>query len=761
MVRKLFGSLDVSLAPDLPDKGPERGGVRLILDPDLDAVEALRRRLYRGTVGHRPEALSPVSPEALPELLTVLSDQVEVGMPIDFALSLAWLQHGHGDLAPVFLVPIGYLPEKLKVIGPYLSVERAILARGFLSLIRREKFWRREVGAYRRIPLASYDFALHDRFTPSSYPTPLFGPPLKAEVERFADLLLYQGFHYGTLSPAGAPRLVETAALRPRSSYTLEVAIRQNPIGITAIGTARPVENPPDRADPCVLAVVSCRQANAPQFQDRLLPITWPRDADSTAALFRFQTGDALPAEPLCFEIRLYARAGLQLLDLLELRFDQGRWAKRQPEIGRLAAPAALPAEDAVSFHVAAKSGGYDFEVVFIRNGEAHLDAPLGRLVSNADLETLLRRVRSFWTDLVIGKLAKRKQLSEPSYAEELGHIMELGAVAWRTLFGDRCGAQAGTPEALSEVLRRNPLPCGTPIRVTLASDADAFVFPWAMLCPPSSRQEAPNPELIWGLRYRIELAQKYREPYSWPVMGGKVRIATVLDPGFANSVDHAATLSNVAKTGVGAELIPSQGTKQEVLDGLEVQPPADIYYYFCHGFAPGRAAVLASDLLRDLRKLVPELKEEDAKRLWDALLDRLEKGSDVAAMFTGAAWITEDDLRRAAFFTKGRPIVFLNMCHSADLLPSLRSGLTRVFIDRNAAAVLGTECAVTSIFADMFAEQLLGALLRGLTIGEALLEARRHFHAERNPLGLLYTLYGHDDARVTDTDKANEAEAA
>jgi hypothetical protein len=35
------------------------------------------------------------------------------------------------------------------------------------------------------------------------------------------------------------------------------------------------------------------------------------------------------------------------------------------------------------------------------------------------------------------------------------------------------------------------------------------------------------------------------------------------------------------------------------------------------------------------------------------------------------------------------------------------------------------------------------GTRLSGVTIGMALLEARRYFHEERNPLGLLYTLYG------------------
>jgi hypothetical protein len=153
------------------------------------------------------------------------------------------------------------------------------------------------------------------------------------------------------------------------------------------------------------------------------------------------------------------------------------------------------------------------------------------------------------------------------------------------------------------------------------------------------------------------------------------VSIATVLDPGFASSVDHAATLGRVAKVGAGAELVAGPGTAKAVLDGLEAQPTSDIYYYFCHGFAPGRAAVLARDLLLELRAEVDRLTDAADQRLWQDLLDRLGEGSEVAAMFTGAARITEDDLRRADFFAEGRPIVFLNMCHSANLLPSCAAG--------------------------------------------------------------------------------------
>ena len=45
--------------------------------------------------------------------------------------------------------------------------------------------------------------------------------------------------------------------------------------------------------------------------------------------------------------------------------------------------------------------------------------------------------------------------------------------------------------------------------------------------------------------------------------------------------------------------------------------------------------------------------------------------------------------------------------------------------------------------FAHSFAKKLLTDILAGESLGEALLDARRHFMTLKNPLGLAYTLFG------------------
>jgi hypothetical protein len=48
----------------------------------------------------------------------------------------------------------------------------------------------------------------------------------------------------------------------------------------------------------------------------------------------------------------------------------------------------------------------------------------------------------------------------------------------------------------------------------------------------------------------------------------------------------------------------------------------------------------------------------------------------------------------------RNRPVVFLNMCESAQVTPSLAESFIHFFANRGAATVIGTECPMRSLFA-------------------------------------------------------------
>jgi len=87
--------------------------------------------------------------------------------------------------------------------------------------------------------------------------------------------------------------------------------------------------------------------------------------------------------------------------------------------------------------------------------------------------------------------------------------------------------------------------------------------------------------------------------------------------------------------------------------------------------------------------------------------------------------------------------MVFLNMCESAQLTPSLRESFIHFFLNRGARAVIGTECSMRPLFAHHFAKEVLTGILSGESVGDAMLEARLAFMGKNNPLGLAYTLFG------------------
>lgn len=74
---------------------------------------------------------------------------------------------------------------------------------------------------------------------------------------------------------------------------------------------------------------------------------------------------------------------------------------------------------------------------------------------------------------------------------------------------------------------------------------------------------------------------------------------------------------------------------------------------------------------------------------------------------------------------------------------------LIETFTRNQAGAVIGTEVRVHKTFGALVGRELLRLFLTGMPIGEALLTVRRKLLAERNPLGLVYTLYGATELRL------------
>lgn len=89
------------------------------------------------------------------------------------------------------------------------------------------------------------------------------------------------------------------------------------------------------------------------------------------------------------------------------------------------------------------------------------------------------------------------------------------------------------------------------------------------------------------------------------------------------------------------------------------------------------------------------------------------------------------------------RPLVLLNGCATGDYGPESYISLIDDFRSAGASGVIGTECPVPELFAELYAITLLKRVFRGEPLGQAMLTVRREMLQQNlNPLGLVYSLY-------------------
>ena len=100
---------------------------------------------------------------------------------------------------------------------------------------------------------------------------------------------------------------------------------------------------------------------------------------------------------------------------------------------------------------------------------------------------------------------------------------------------------------------------------------------------------------------------------------------------------------------------------------------------------------------------------------------------------------------------TGKRPMVFLNACGTDVPQLADRSSFTTFLLKRGFRGVLGTVCDIYDSVAAHFAVVFFEALLNGMTVGEAMYEARWHLMDKHgNPMGLFYTFHGNVDLQLS-----------
>ncbi len=326
--------------------------------------------------------------------------------------------------------------------------------------------------------------------------------------------------------------------------------------------------------------------------------------------------------------------------------------------------------------------------------------------------------------------------------------LAQVGRQLYLKLFDD------GSAETLREWMETNLADGSTLQIIDLAGD---FVFPWSLVYTeqPWADDKTIDVTKFWGWRYNLvlltaEMLDTYREVVPAVATNHPLRVSVGLYERLKGVEKQRAFFNSLnAQTNhrVNAEILTERRTMIQALQ----EANRDIYYFFCHGYTERVATDIQIDT--ELVQHFSHLAASNPTTRPQSIRDHLDDLFDVSD-----SWLRLTHGRLPLTMLKelvpdrltNHPLVFLNMCESAQVLPSISDGFVPFFIKRGARAVMGTECAMNTLFADEFARSFLTFFLAGRPAGEALMALRRHYLEQGNPLALAYTLYCDADLKLS-----------
>jgi hypothetical protein len=367
--------------------------------------------------------------------------------------------------------------------------------------------------------------------------------------------------------------------------------------------------------------------------------------------------------------------------------------------------------------------------------------------LSDAKMKDILDDTRSAWDSVVTDDRLYDPNERSAALASAASALARAGRQAWNNL------VSSGGGEALNSMgrmLEENPPMPGAAIQIICEERSVDFVFPWTLLY--ATAYEATQPADIakfWGSRYNIEV--RNLQVVGKRLIGPECRI------GYAYWRSSVAARQNKMLSDLAAQrkdrivvVEPGIETSRDFMTTLSADS-LDLLYVFAHGFT-------STPDLGSLATLNAWLTAKAAKGALPDELIALKANLDGIALENKEDWIkltkttlTFSQLQEFRKRLYRRPIVFLNMCQSAQVNPGISNGFVGFFLNRGACAVIGTDCAIPAFFAETFAEHVFEYLAKGLAVGDSVYAARMSCVRAGNPLALAYSVYGYADSQFVE----------
>lgn len=591
--------------------------------------------------------------------------------------------------------------------------------------------------------------------------TPQDEPP-----PRYADFTFYREVKKpGNEVPKGEP-------LRTKRWYELEVAVRVKPTGISpADDKRRPIRQPRQEGD-VVLLVTATTEDEDFEIKEQVRTLTLPPSGDSPpnkSAIFKVRplTRSTSEKDRAKIEIRILYK--LNLLEAVTIRAEVADEEDGEGSQFGLSEPVSYVHQEFLKqqysdfddlapreLHIDVERPGNNFVLTFtlIDHAGDKLALTGSTRLTPTDLEDLTLTAREIFERQALSKTfvqGVEGKLGE--WRDNLRALASHGNFCWKRLF--KLDAQ-GSLFQIGKFLEENPPAEDGIIQVTIREEARQFIFPWSLLYPkalPERIYDLPETRDFWGWRCVIEqrIGDQTSHTDAPVTVDGKLNLAFMLWQDFRNANQQEELMADFVGRSAGTlEVSAPPITKKEDFTKLINNLDAQILYFYTHGHTRLQQGDIGyGKLLPSFIKRYEELETDNPGRQTMKLLYETIKGDKGEKFQQEDSWIELSHGR--IYHTElldidelpTQPLVFLNMCESAQITPSLSEGFIYLFLNRKARAVIGTECMMTVEFAHPFAKSVLERLLAGDSLGQAMLTARREFIKLRNPLGLAYTLFG------------------
>jgi HEAT repeat protein len=569
---------------------------------------------------------------------------------------------------------------------------------------------------------------------------------------RYTDFIVYDDTPARQPVPAKFP-------LRVDDWHWIEVAVRAKPLGIGVDGERETI---PDVAGmPLHVWVVA--EGDGFEITEPVQSLVVPSQGDSVEnAWFRvrpLRPTDG-PHDRVTLRFRLYYEFNLLEVDVITA-VTCGKFARRVELESRTVSLRQERLEHTLdlqnlhprSMHIDVHRNGDHFCLRFaIRNaasGVVEFLAPV-RLTTD-DLESDLITVRKTWYDVALSKTFTEGVEGDPDeFVSIVRRLATAGRSLWIKLFKRERGSAL---YKVGEWLQQHPLLSDSMITVSLAPDATSFVFPWTLLYDrnvPRDSRKMPDLDGFWGMRYSLEQHLPGVPPIETNVKPRvSVKLEFMLWEQFRNAMAHGVFLRDMETRSHGVLSVSNPPvTQADACLNLLTECDANVLYFYTHGYTRHRQADIGvgPDLALFISRYEALQQDSTLRERFRFLYEstkqsRFEADRSWIELTYGRLYL--DELYDEIGFLSSQPLVFLNMCESAQVTPSLADSFVHFFLDRGARTVIGTECPMTVEFADPFARFFLAAMMAGEPVGSVLLRARRYFAERSNPLGLAYTLFG------------------